>query len=752
MTQEKPQTRVFGIRHHGPGSARYLLAALDAFRPDLILIEGPADGQPLLEHVANPGLRPPVAMLLHRPDGESEGSRSAIYPFATWSPEWQALRYGVAHQLPCRLIDLPAGLSMGLRVEHEEGLPPQADGTPRLPVDPLQALAEAAGYTDGERWWDQLIEQHAAEDPLALFEAINEGMAAVRETAPLTRLTERREAHMRLEIRKGIKEADRVAVVCGAWHGPVLDPAYFEKKISQTADRAQLKGLKKVKVRATWVPWSHERLTLFSGYGAGIRYPRWYQHLWHRPETPERAWMTEVARLLREEQLDASTAQVIDAVRLAGLLAGMRGYTHPTIDELHDAALATFCNGDVAPLLLIEKRLYVGTRFGEIPDSVPTVPLQQYFEQRLKRLRLKATADETPLKLDLRKPLHLERSIFLHRLRLLGIRFGIPVQTGGRGTFGEEWKLRWEADHLILLIERSVWGSTLETAAVEFIGHQVAEQNDLTALSGLVAAVLPAALPAAMETVAKRLEAVAAVTGSIPEMMGALPHLVNALTYGDVRQTAADLIEPVLDALVPRICIGLPGAVSGLDRQGSNLFVPLINQAHGGLRTLARPDFQTEWINALALVADSGSVNGLLRGRAVRLLFDMERLDRDGVAQRLSQTVSNATQPDQMVDWLEGFLQGSGLVLIHHRPLLGLIDRWLSTLPEAQFMRLIPLLRRAFGRFTPGERFQIGEMLAGSAGVDGLSAQTGTDWREQLDQARADKMLPTFAELLGVEI
>lgn len=752
MTQETPQTRVFGIRHHGPGSARYLLAALDAFRPDLILIEGPADGQPLLEYVGDPDLRPPVAMLLHRPDGETEESRSAIYPFAEWSPEWQALRYGVRHGVPCRLIDLPAGLSLGLRVEEGESLPTQADGTPRLPVDPLQALAKAAGYADGERWWDQLIEQYAAEDPLALFDAINEGMAAVRESAPLTPLTERREAHMRLEIRKGIKAADKVAVVCGAWHGPVLDPAYFGKEISQTADRAQLKGLKRVKVRATWVPWSHERLTLYSGYGAGIRYPRWYQHLWHRPETPEQAWMTEVAHLLREEQLDASTAQVIDAVRLAGLLAGMRGYTHPTIDELHDAALATFCNGDVAPLLLIEKRLYVGTRFGEIPDSVPTVPLQRHVEKRLKRLRLKATVDETPLKLDLRKPLHLERSIFLHRLLLLGIGFGTPVQTGGRGTFAEEWTLRWEADHLILLIERSVWGSTLETAAVEYIGHQVADQNDLAVLSGLVAAIMPAALPAAMRATAKRLEVVAAVTGSIPELMGALPNLVTALTFGDVRQTAAGLIEPVLDALVPRICIGLPGAVGGLDRQGSDRFVPLINEVHGALRTLARTDFQTEWITTLGLVADTGSVNGLLRGRAIRLLFDMERLDRDGVARRLSRTASNATEPDEVVDWLEGFLQGSGLVLIHHHALLDLIDRWLSGLPEAQFMRLVPLLRRAFGRFTPGERFQIGEMLAGSEGAAGLPTETRANWRDRLDQERADLLLPAFAELLGVEI
>jgi hypothetical protein len=28
--------RLFGIRHHGPGSAASLVAALDAFRPDIV--------------------------------------------------------------------------------------------------------------------------------------------------------------------------------------------------------------------------------------------------------------------------------------------------------------------------------------------------------------------------------------------------------------------------------------------------------------------------------------------------------------------------------------------------------------------------------------------------------------------------------------------------------------------------------------------------------------------------------------------
>jgi hypothetical protein len=43
-------TTLFGIRHHGPGCARSLLAALDALAPDVILLEMPPEAEPLLVH------------------------------------------------------------------------------------------------------------------------------------------------------------------------------------------------------------------------------------------------------------------------------------------------------------------------------------------------------------------------------------------------------------------------------------------------------------------------------------------------------------------------------------------------------------------------------------------------------------------------------------------------------------------------------------------------------------------------------
>lgn len=79
---------VYGVRHHGPGSARSLLTALEAYGPDAVLIEGPADADPLLAWAVAEGMAPPVALLAYAAD---DPGAAAFWPFAVFSPEWQAL-------------------------------------------------------------------------------------------------------------------------------------------------------------------------------------------------------------------------------------------------------------------------------------------------------------------------------------------------------------------------------------------------------------------------------------------------------------------------------------------------------------------------------------------------------------------------------------------------------------------------------------------------------------------------------------
>lgn len=213
---------LLGIRHHGPGSCRNVLEYLQELQPDLILLEGPAEAETLLPCVLNEQMEPPVALLAYQPD---QPQNAVFYPFAEFSPEWQTIVYALRNEVPLRFFDLPLVHSMAQNQEpHNTTEEQQEEIIPTVYRDPFDYLAEAAGYTDGESWWETTIEHR--KDSADVFQAVKEAVTALREelpehTSPRDQL---REAWMRKMIRTAQKENfERIAVVCGAWHVPALE-------------------------------------------------------------------------------------------------------------------------------------------------------------------------------------------------------------------------------------------------------------------------------------------------------------------------------------------------------------------------------------------------------------------------------------------------------------------------------------------------------------------------------------------------
>jgi hypothetical protein len=744
-------THILGIRHHGPGSARSVVSALEAIQPQVVLIEGPPDADELLALATDAGMQPPVALLIYRPD---EPKRAVFYPFAEFSPEWQAIRWAVGHQVPVRFMDLPQRHRLAFEAkedvvdEQEEDKEEEEDIGPtpaadRLREDPFAMIAEAAGYSDGERWWEEQFEKRHS--GAGAFAAVLELMTALRAENPVPSdaMEGRREAWMRQTIRETLKEGHtRLAVVCGAWHAPVLATMPTAK-----SDADVLKGMPKVAVNATWLPWTHRRLTFASGYGAGIHSPGYYEHLWSltQPEEISTRWMTRVARLLREEDLEGSTASIIEATRFADTTAALRGCAVPGLAEFNDAAQAVFCFGDAAAMTLIRERLIVGDRLGAVPESAPQVPLQRDFQKETKRLRMVPEALDKTLEFDLRKPNDLDRSRLLHRLRLLRVKWGNPAHSRGKGTFKEGWRLRWDPEHEVALIESAPWGNTIEQAATRFTIHRAQQCGVLEELTVIVEELLLAELPEAVREVMQRIENQAALTSDVAHLMDALPPLAAVMRYGNVRQTDASMVGHIVSGLTARICAGLPPACASLNDDAAGEMLNRINRTHGALTTLSDADLSAMWTGTIRQLADDDALHGLLAGRCTRLLFDDHVLDLEASAIRLSRSLSRANAPLQVAGWLEGFLSGSGLLLLHQPELWGMLDVWLSGLTPDHFTEVLPLLRRTFSTFSPPERRQMGELAR--SGQSAVSTRVSID--EDIDETRANRMLPTFALLLG---
>lgn len=750
---------LFGIRHHGPGCARSLVAALEALQPDCLLVEGPPEGEAMLPLLLDAGLVPPVALLIYNPEDSRE---AAFYPFAEFSPEWNALRHGMARGIPTRLIDLPVGHQFALArppaAADGDGAPAIAPAAAEKPAepgpsgDPLDWLGRAAGYGDGEAWWNHLVEERC--DSLELFAAIREAMATVRSEASSRPADESavqgkvqrealREAHMRKCLRQAQKEGfRRIAVVCGAWHVSALAPLPPAK-----ADQELLNNLPRIKVEATWVPWSYVNLSLASGYGAGVAAPGWYEHLW-RAAAGGRAvgWLARAARLFRDEDIDCSSAHVIEAVRLAETLAALRERPQPGLDELREALKSVVCQGDETPLRLIERRLVVGERLGSTPAQAPAVPLQRDLAQQQKSLRLKLEANEKAMDLDLRQPTDLARSHLFHRLALLGIGWAVKRSAGrgAKGSFHELWALQWDPSFALQILDAGRWGNSVEAAATAKAVASAASAQTLPELSALIEQVLLADLADAVGPVAQALDDLAAVAGDIGQLLAAIPPLAQVARYGNVRQTDAGMVGHLLARLVPRAAIGLAGACASLDDAAAEAMRAAILAAHQAIGLLGRDELSEEWLPALGRLARLDGGHGLVCGLAARLLFDGRVEGIDATARRVSQALSVAVEPALAAAWLEGFLNRSAMVLLHDDELWCLVDAWLGDLGDEHFLRVLPLLRRAFAAFAVPERRQLGERSRRSGRAPALSPPAA--W----DPARAERALPLLRQILGV--
>lgn len=760
---------VFGIRHHGPGCARSLLAALAALEPDILLVEGPPDAAEVLSLIVHEELRPPVALLVYAPDAPR---RAAFYPFATFSPEWQALRFALGRGIPARFIDLPQALRLGAEDAEDEELPPVAPieelpgadnaappmveegATPettttvRIEDDPIGALAEAAGYADHELWWEYQIERRL--DATDLFAGIAEAMAALRaDSPPPTGEEARREAHMRLAIRAAQREGfARIAVVCGAWHAPVLVGHSTAK-----ADAALLAGQKKIKVAATWVPWTNSRLAYRSGYGAGVSSPGWYAHLWDVPERHAVGWIARAAMALRAEDLDAPSSNVIEAVRLAETLASLRDLPLPGLGELREAIQTTLCGGDPAPMALIRDRLEIGEALGAVPAETPTVPLQRDLDATQRRLRLRPSAEIKPLALDLRQEGDRARSQLLHRLNILGIPWGKLESLGGaRSTFNESWRLGWRPELTIAIIEASVWGTTIAVATAAKVHHEGEATNELARLTALLDAAILAALPEAVEGLLARVRSAAALAADVRGLMDALPPLARVARYGDVRETKADELLPIIDGLLARIVIGLPGACGSLDDAAATRMIESIDRAQESIALLDRDEGRAEWRGALHTIATREAIHGLVRGRAARILLDERILDEAALGNLARLALAAAIPPSDAAAWIAGVVRGNGLVLLQQGALWLALDGWLRDLDPDRFIAVLPLLRRAFVDFAAPERRAMGDRVKRLAAGERVAAATLTDDLAGLDRSRADRVLPILAQLLGVEL
>ncbi|MFO0756156.1 MAG: DUF5682 family protein [Byssovorax sp.] len=762
-----PLAHVFGIRHLSPRGAIHLERFLEQVNPTAVLVEGPSDADPILPHLADKRTRPPVALLCFT---EERPVRSILFPLAEYSPEWAALRWALRRRRLARFIDLPASVFLGRDAlprtapEDEGAGPDEPTDTQAYLADPYGAIARLAGEPDHETWWEKHFEHTTAEDAYrqAIFE-LGRGLREVEYEGPRRRQeTLIRESFMRRQIRKVIAEGHdpaRIVVVCGAYHAPVLTAEL--PAMSDEEERA----LPRSRTTLTLMPYSYYRLSARAGYGAGNSAPGYFQALWEEGREGGSGSvgpriLAEVAGRMRRAGIVRTSADVIEATRLAEALAALGEGAHaPTLRDLRDAAVTCLGHGDPSGILRWFDEVVVGDALGRVPPGASRTSIQDDFHRSITDLRLAGYLrdKEQIIKgrgghewLDLRQDRFAaspdgafrdrRRSIFLHRLSLLGTGFAEDV-TGEddrrTSTYKEVWRARWTPSCEVALVESALRGDTVEQAALLCLREQLAMVATVEEAASLARRAVECDLPHGVRAALAVVQALAVDDTDFLGMAAAAVELCRLARYGDVRPFDPAPLRPLVAQLFLRATLLSQGAsrcAKDAERAVGRGLIDLQTVAllaeDGSLGDLGLDRFA----RALDAIADDDRASPHVAGLASALLLERGLLPDAVLDRRIQRRLSPGTDPEAGAAFVEGLAAQNRHALLSHQALFSHLSAFIDGLADAELRRAIVALRRAFAPFEPGEIRRIvailGEIWGGGAGDLEQAVETRLDAAE----------------------
>jgi len=775
---------VFGVRHLSPAAAWHLRQLLDRVRPKLVLIEGSDDADELIPHIVSPKSKLPIAILAYTTDTPV---RTFVYPLATYSPEYQALMWCQENKVKARFMDLPSSVFLGL-MDRDDGtaaleeekleetgkkkekptlaqivggeVEEEDEETPIVEEKPARdsvydRIAVLAGEPDYETYWERHFEQLRAENSYLDAARSYGGELRTMEDYSTPHAAESlvREAYMRRKIQQAIAEGfkpEQIVVVTGAFHATALGP-----ELPPMTDE-ELARLRRRESKMTLMPYSFFKLSSQSGYGAGNHAPAYFEMVWNSYNENSAAtlptlFLTSVTRELRSAGTFRSTAEVIDGVRLAETMAGLKN-SLPTLRELQDAAVTLLGQGDPAVVREALLRIEVGTAIGALAKGVSQTSIQDDFYRELNRLKLEQfkTGVKRDLDLDLRENRHvksadaafidLHRSGFLHRLAVLEVPFAKKQAVRQDGTtWAERWALQWTPEAEIAIVEAVLLGETIELAVAFKFKQRLEKCASVAEAAATIRQACECDMSASIELARQTLQRLANDSSDFAALASATHELGLVIRYGDVRQFDAEPLKPLLEQLFLEGALSLVGAAN-CDLAAAKKMVVGMNELNKVALDYTSLIDEPLWIGELQKLAQADHLNPLLSGYACALLLERNLISNDELAREVSRRLSPGIAADLGAGWFEGLAQRNRYALLTRLALWEQLDSYVASLTDDEFKRALVFLRRAFGDFSPQEKRSIAENLGEIWGAnpdnvsEALSEELSEKEKQKLDE------------------
>lgn len=703
--------KTFGIRHFSPAGAYFVRKFLNENRPDVVLIEGPADFDFLIDDIVSKNLLPPFAIMAYTKEVPIE---TVLYPFAVYSPEYQAILWARENNKECHFFDLESNIMLGLESKNEDEIISDA---PNKIHD-----KEKTSDFDMESFWERVLEQsedmNAYKSGSALFgESLrNEDEVSLRDII--------RESFMKRKIKEIIDsgiDSEKIVAITGAFHTSAiqsLDGAMTDKEYD---------SLKKKDSNITLMPYSYYRLSKRTGYGAGNTAPAYYELLWqgfikNDKTYHERKYLSLLAKYMREHGGIVSSAQVIEATMLSRSIANLRGGSIPTLVDLKDAGITCMGGGSFGEMAMGFAQSDIGTKIGVVPQESMKTSIQSDFLSRLKALKLEKYKElvATPLQLDLRENLRvkskesafldLNRSFFLYRLVTLGIDFAkIERNRQDNATWAENWILQWTPEAEIQIVESVLKGDTIDEAVAFVLGERLNNAISISEIADIIEAAFNCGIPKIVEGAGRKLDEMASGAVSIHEIAVTTSKLSDMILFGDIRKLDRKPLEPIVKRLCIRAALILAGE-SACDDMAAVILVEDIQSIHN---VFVLHDFLDKdlWFDKLMEVSNRDDLNTKISGLATAILLDTGKTDENTLRIEVARRLSAGMPAEIGANWFAGLSIRNHYALIGRLTLWESLSEYMDSLDEEEFRRSLVFLRRAFVDYSSKEKDMIAENL-----------------------------------------
>ena len=742
----KENIKFFPVRHHSPACAFHLKKIIDEFKPETILIEGPSDANFLMEYMIDENTTPPFCIYSSYIDKSKEKCRS-YYPFLDYSPEFVAIKKSHELKINCSFIDMPFG---SIIENSENNINKKTisiydkDNNKFNVNDYTSRLTKKSGLRSFAELWERDFEINGilknSEDFIKSVFALGYYMRLI-ESEDIE--TKNREYFMAKNIKECIdKKIDRILVITGSFHvNGIIDKLKDFENIEREFNK-----LKKYNIQNSsnyLIPYSFEEADQRKGYVAGIEYPAFYNNIWKKlnEDLIENAYTETVksfivkAAGINRDYYNVNIPDCINAYYMAINLAKLRGKNNAGVYELIDAVKSAFVKGEISlentGNIELMMKLLSGIANGKVSSKSIVPPVVLDFRNLCKTHRIRIDKTETTEStLDIIKDKnHFEKSKFFHKMQFLDIGFcklikgPDYIEKTDKNLAREIWKYKYNSQVEALLIDKSVYGTSVEELCLNFIKDKLKSRLNGEEISKLIIESTVMGLYNFLIDNYNEIENIILSDNDFISLCKALDnfsYLINIEKInGNINEdrenifSNVDIISKIksLSKLGFILAAQNMESIKNLDEENAlkysvyikNLFIYTLENEdldcreifYGSIDSMTQNTFGSSHIYAVCL----------------SIKYKSGKIDAKEFASIISNFLETA-ETESIAYFLNGIFLIARDILFINNDLINEIDKIVKNIEENKFMEILPNLRFAFTNLTPTETERLSLIIA----------------------------------------